>query len=463
MHQNSIPMATHLIVNAQVVNEGKIYEADVLVKNGRIEKIAAKQTAPHDAVLIDAAGKYLIPGIIDDQVHFREPGLTHKANIYTESKAAVAGGVTSFMEMPNTNPQTLTQDLLEQKYQVAQATSLANFSFYMGASNDNYDEVMRTDNTKVCGLKIFMGSSTGNMLVDSESTLEKLFANYEAIISTHCESEAIIKANLAKAKAQFGEQIPVQQHPIIRNEEACYASSSLAVALAQKHGTRLNVFHISTADEIALFQSDVDANASCEQVLQALAKKKISSEICVHHLYFDASDYDTLGSLIKCNPAIKAAYHKKALFEAMLNNRLDIIATDHAPHTWEEKQLPNYQAPSGLPLVQHSLQLLLSFYHQQKISLEKIVEKMCHAPAVLFNVRNRGFIREGYAADLVLVDVHAPYTVSKANILYKCNWSPLEGKTLTGKVTHTFVNGHLVFNNGAFDECMNGMRLTFDR
>lgn len=456
-------MHTYLIKNARIVNEGTQFYGEVLIKNGRIEKIASQIDVHENCIEIDANGKMLMPGIIDDQVHFREPGLTHKATIYSEAKAGIAGGVTTFMEMPNTNPPATTQDLLQQKYDIAATTSLANYSFYMGVSNDNYEEVMRTNGADVCGLKIFMGSSTGNMLVDNEETLNRVFANTPLVISTHCESEQIIRANTEKAKAIYGEQIPIQQHPIIRNEEACLASSSIAVALAKKYGTRLNVFHISTADEIQLFESSVDRNASTAEVLKALASKNITSEICVHHLHFDASQYDTLGALIKCNPAIKAAHHKKALFEAMLDNKLDLIATDHAPHTWEEKQLPGLAAPSGLPLLQHSLNMMLGFYKEGRISLEKIVEKMCHAPATIFRVKDRGFIREGYAADLVLVDLDATYQVTKENILYKCGWSPLEGNTLQGKITHTFVNGHLVFENGKFDECMNGMRLTFNQ
>ena len=443
------------------MNEGRSFYGDLLIKNGRIEKIATSIEVPENCVEIDASNKVLMPGIIDDQVHFREPGLTHKATIYSEAKAGIAGGVTTFMEMPNTNPPAITQALLQQKYDTAATTSLANYSFYMGVSNDNYDEVMRTNAADVCGLKIFMGSSTGNMLVDNESTLNKVFANTPLVISTHCESEQIIKANTEKAKAQYGEDIPVQLHPIIRNEEACLASSSIAVNLAKKYKTRLNVFHISTADEIALFESSVDRNAPTADVLKALAEKHITSEICVHHLHFDATQYDTLGALIKCNPAIKAPHHKKALFEAMLDNKLDLIATDHAPHTWEEKQLKGLAAPSGLPLLQHSLNMMLGFHKEGRISLEKIVEKMCHAPATIFKVKDRGFIREGYAADLVLVDIESSYQVTKQNILYKCGWSPLEGNTLQGIVTHTFVNGHLVFENGKFDECMNGMRIQF--
>ena len=459
-------MLTTIIKNAKIVNEGNIIEADVLIKNSRIEKIAKNISEKFAATEIDANGKHLIPGIIDDQVHFREPGLTHKAEIYTEAKAAVAGGTTTFMEQPNTKPQTLTQELLEEKYQIAQRKSLANFSFFMGASNDNIEEVKKTNPKNVCGIKMFMGSSTGNMLVDNVVILEKVFADAPCIIATHCESEKVIRQNLEEAERRFGKDIPVEWHPIIRNEKACYESSSLAISLAKKHGAKLNVFHISTADEIPLFAANttVNKNSTTAEVLAALASKKITAEQCVHHLYFSADDYKTLGNQIKCNPAIKDAHHKAALLEALLCNQTDLIATDHAPHTWEEKQQTQYsQAPAGLPLVQHSLQMLLSFYHEGKISLEKIVEKMCHAPAVIFQIENRGFIREGYFADLALVDINQDFTVKKENIFYKCGWSPLENKTLKGAVTHTFVNGHLAYENGKFDECQNGMRLTFSR
>jgi len=457
---------TFLIKIAKIVNEGNIIEADVLIKNSRIEKIAKNIAEKFAATEIDANGKYLIPGIIDDQVHFREPGLTHKAEIYTEAKAAVAGGVTTFMEQPNTKPQTLTQELLEVKYQIAQQKSLANFSFFMGASNDNIEEVKKTNPKNVCGIKMFMGSSTGNMLVDNEVTLNNVFANAPCIVATHCESEKVVRKNLEEAERRFGKNIPVEWHPIIRNEQACFESSSLAISLAKKHGAKLNVFHISTADEIPQFAQNttVNKNSTTAEILSALASKKIVAEQCVHHLYFSADDYKTLGNQIKCNPAIKDAHHKAALLEALLCNQTDLIATDHAPHTWEEKQQTQYSlAPAGLPLVQHSLQIMLSFYHDGKISLEKIVEKMCHAPAVIFQIENRGFIREGYFADLALVDVSQNFTVKKENIFYKCGWSPLENKTLKGAVTHTFVNGHLAFENGKFDECQNGMRLTFDR
>ncbi len=456
---------TYIIQNAKIINEGKIIEADVLIKNSRIEKIDKNISVQFAANEIDASGKYLLPGIIDDQVHFREPGFPAKAEIYTEAKAAVAGGVTTFMDQPNTKPQTLTQELLEEKYQIAQQKSLANFSFFMGASNDNIDEVKKTNPKKVCGIKMFMGSSTGNMLVDNEAVLEKVFAEAPCLISTHCESEKVIRQNLEEAERRFGKDIPVEWHPIIRNEKACFDSSSFAVSMAKKHGAKLNVFHISTADEIKIFAENtfVDKNSTTAEVLAALASKKITAELCVHHLYFDAAQYATLGNQIKCNPAIKDAHHKVALLEALLSNQLDLIATDHAPHTWEEKQQPYPQAPAGLPLVQHALQMMLSFYQAGKISLEKIVEKMCHAPAVIYQIENRGFIREGYFADLALLDLNKDFTIKKENIFYKCGWSPLENKAMKGSITHTFVNGHLAFADGQFDECQNGMRLTFDR
>jgi dihydroorotase len=439
----------YLIKNGKIINEGKIVEQDILLEDNLITKID-RDITDAAATVIDAAGKYVIPGIIDDQVHFREPGLTHKANIYTESKAAVAGGVTSFMEQPNTNPSALTQELLEQKYQIAAQTSLANYTFFMGTSNDNYDEVMRTDFSKVGALKIFMGSSTGNMLVDDEHVLSKIFANLNGIIVTHCEDEHTIKQNTEKYKQQFGDNIPMNYHPVIRNDEACYLSSKLAIDLAKKYNTRLHIFHVSTEKELALFDNSI-----------LLKDKKITSEVCVHHLYFDESDYAALGSKIKCNPAIKYRSDKDALLRALLDDRLDVVATDHAPHTLEEKKNSYLKAPSGLPLVQHSLQIMLDFYYQQKISLEKIIEKMCHAPAVCFNIEKRGFLREGYFGDIAIVDINKQYTISKENILYKCGWSPLENKTFTGEVNHTFVNGNLVFNNGVFNESNKGQRLLF--
>ena len=441
----------YLIKNGKTINEGKIVEQDILIEDNIIIKID-KDISDAQATIIDAKDKYVIPGIIDDQVHFREPGLTHKANIYTESKAAVAGGVTSFMEQPNTNPAALMQELLEQKYEIAAQTSLANYTFFMGTSNDNYDEVMKTDFSKVGALKIFMGSSTGNMLVDNEHVLSKIFANLNGIIVTHCEDEQTIKKNTEKYKQQFDDNIPMNYHPIIRNDEACYISTKLAIDLAKKYNSRLHVFHISTEKELDLFDNSI-----------LLKDKKITAEVCVHHLFFDESDYAKLGSQIKCNPAIKYKSDKDALLLALLDDRLDVIATDHAPHTWQEKQQSYFKAPSGLPLVQHSLQLMLDFHHQQKISLEKIIEKMCHAPADCFQVKNRGYLREGYFADIAIVDIQKEYTITNQNILYKCGWSPLENKTFKGEVTQTFVNGNLVYNNGLFDESKKGQRLLFSR
>ena len=441
----------YLIKNATLINEGKSFVSDLLIRNGRIEKIDTNISVDYKIEEINAEGQYLLPGIIDDQVHFREPGLTHKANIYTEARAGVAGGVTSFMEMPNTKPTATTQEELEKKYQVAARTSLANYSFYMGGANDNYEEVMKTDRSKVCGLKLFMGSSTGNMLVDDERALRQYFGNYEGLIATHCEDEFTVRNNEKLAKEQFGENVPFSQHPIIRDVEACYLSSSKAAALAKQLGTRLHILHITTAKELELFRNDIP-----------LKEKKITAEACVHHLWFDASQYETLGSLIKCNPAIKEASNKEAIFQALLDNKIDVIATDHAPHTWEEKQNSYFSAPSGLPLIQHSLQMMLDFYHQGKISIERIVEKMCHANADLFDIQERGYLREGYFADLVLVDLNKSYIVTKENIAFKCGWSPLENYTFKDSISKTFVNGHLVFDNGKFDESRKGTRLMFD-
>lgn len=440
----------YLIKNGKIINEGKIVALDILIEDNLITKID-KDISDTAATVIDAAGKYVIPGIIDDQVHFREPGLTHKASIYSESKAAVAGGVTSFMEQPNTNPAALTQELLEQKYQIAAQTSLANYTFFMGTSNDNYDEVMRTDFSKVGALKIFMGSSTGNMLVDDEHVLSKIFANLNGIIVTHCEDEHTIKTNTEKYKALFGENIPMNYHPVIRDDEACYISSKLAVDLAKKHNSRLHVFHISTEKELSLFTNQVP-----------LKEKRITAEVCVHHLYFDERDYASLGSKIKCNPAIKYKSDKEALLAALLDDRLDVVATDHAPHTIEEKNNPYLKAPSGLPLVQHSLNIMLMFYQQGRISLEKIIEKMCHAPADCFRIEKRGYLKEGFFADVAIVDINETWQVSKENILYKCNWSPLEEHIFQGKVKQTFVNGHLVYDNGIFNESKKGERLLFN-
>ena len=440
-----------LIKNAKLVNEGQVYQADVLIENQIIKEISSEIKIEADYV-IDAKGLHLLPGVIDDQVHFREPGLTHKANIYTESKAAVAGGITSFMEMPNTNPQALTQELLEDKYVIASQTSIANYSFFMGASNDNLEEVLKTDPKKVGAIKIFMGSSTGSMLVDNRTVLEEIFKKSPMLIAVHCEDEQTIQENTIKAKKEFGEEVPLSEHPNIRSAEACYKSSSMAVELAKKHNTRLHVFHLSTEKEILLFDNALP-----------LAKKLITAEVCIHHLWFDESKYAEKGTLIKWNPAVKKASDQEALFQALIDDKLDVIATDHAPHTLEEKSNTYFNAPSGGPLVQHALPAMLAFVKQEKISIEKVVEKMCHNPAICFKVENRGFIREGYFADLVLVNLDKPWEVAKENILYKCGWSPFEGETFNAQITHTFVNGHIAYEFGNFDETQRGMRLTFDR
>lgn len=440
-----------LIKNAQIVNEGSITKADVLVEEGRIKEISASIEAS-DSKVIDAKGKYLLPGLIDDQVHFREPGLTQKANIETESRAAVSGGVTSFMEMPNTKPPTVTIEKLEEKYSIAQKTSLANYSFYIGASNDNLEEVLKADPKNVCGIKVFMGSSTGNMLVDNEETLSNLFKKAQMIIASHCEDDPMIAENLEKYKEKYGEDIPMECHPEIRSAEACYSSSSKAVALARKHGARLHILHISTAKELELFDNDIP-----------LKEKKITSEACVHHMWFSDKDYKEKGAFIKWNPAVKTEDDGKAILEGVLSDKIDVIATDHAPHTLEEKSNNYMSAPSGGPLVQHSLQVLLDFYKAGKISLEKIVEKACHNPAILFDVEERGYVKEGYWADLVLVDLEAPQKVEKSNINYKCGWSPFEGHTFSSTITHTIVSGHLAYENGNFNEEKKGKRLTFTR
>lgn len=446
-------MKTFLLKDACIVNEGKQVHADVLVKNGRIEKIAANITTRENSTELVASDRYLLPGVIDDQVHFREPGLTHKATIYTEARAAVAGGVTSFMEMPNTNPPAFTHALLEDKYEIGRNTSLANYSFFMGTSNDNLEEVLRTNERKqdICGVKIFMGSSTGNLLVDNPLTLEKIFAGSELLIATHCEDESIIKANLQALKSRKAKLEP-SDHPVIRNEEGCFESSFRAIQYAKKFDSRLHILHISTEKELQLFGN-----------MLPLAEKRITAEVCVHHLHFTSEDYATLGNQIKCNPAIKAPHNRKALWEALLDDRLDIIATDHAPHTWEEKQEDYEHAHAGLPLVQHSLQLMLHYVKEGKISIEKVVEKMSHAVATCFQIKERGYIREGYHADLVLVNMNQGNTVTKENILYKCGWSPLEGLHFPASVTHTFVNGHLVYGNGVFDESQKGQRMQFER
>ena len=446
-------MKRYLIKNTSIVNEGKIHSGDVLIEDKKISKISQVIDNTYNAIEINGEGKYLLPGVIDDQVHFREPGLTHKANIHTESIAAVAGGTTSFMEMPNTKPAALTQELLEEKYQIAANSSPANYSFFMGTSNDNTEEILKTNNKKndVCGIKIFMGSSTGNMLVDNHLTLDRVFRESELLIATHCEDERIIKANLASYE-QSGKPILPSDHPIIRNVEACFESSLMAVQLAKRNNTRLHILHISTAKELQLFTN-----------LIPLEEKRITSEVCVHHLHFTADDYALLGNKIKCNPAIKAKENKAALWEALLDDRLDIIATDHAPHTVEEKSGDYLHAHAGLPLVQHSLLLMLHYFKQGNISIEKVVEKMSHAPAKCFQIAERGFIREGYYADLVLVDLNKKNTVAKDNILYKCGWSPLEGFEFPASIEKTFVNGYPVYENGKVDTSYRGMRLKFNR
>ena len=446
-------MQKYLFKNIQVVNEGKIQALDVLTNGERIEKIAGVIDTKYKVTEINGEGKHLFPGVIDDQVHFREPGLTHKATIYTESKAAVAGGVTSFMEMPNTLPNALTPQLLEDKYTIAKNTSLANYSFFMGTSNNNADEVLKMNDHKkdVCGVKIFMGASTGNMLVDSHSALDKVFRESEMLIATHCEDERIIKANYERLKNEKGELSPAD-HPLIRDDEACFESSLIAIKFAQKYNSRLHILHISTEKELQLFGN-----------MMPLKEKRITAEVCVHHLHFTADDYAQLGYKIKCNPAIKAPHNKEALWKALLDDRLDVIATDHAPHTWEEKQGIYEQAHAGLPLVQHPLLLMLHYYKEGRISLEKIAEKMSHAVADCFQIINRGYIREGYFADLVVVDNNLPSTVTKENILYKCGWSPLENFTFPASIEKTFVSGNLVFDNRTIDETTKGLRLTFNR
>jgi dihydroorotase len=442
-------MQSIIIKNGQIINRGHIISGDIFIQNGFIQQID-KQINKKADIEIKAEGKYVMPGIIDDQVHFREPGLTHKADLYTEPRAAVAGGVTSYMEMPNTKPPALTQALLQAKYERAAQVSLANYSFFMGTSNDNLDEVLKTDPKNVCGVKVFMGSSTGNMLVDAPDTLEKLFAQCPMLIATHCEDEATIRHNELIFKEKYGEDVPVSMHPHIRSAEACFKSSSLAVELAKKHDTRLHILHISTKDELDLFSNELP-----------LAQKRITAEVCVHHLWFNADDYERLGTRIKWNPAVKSRAHQQALLPALLDNRLDVIATDHAPHTLEEKQNTYFNAPSGGPLVQHALNIMLEFYHKGLISLEQIIEKMCHAPAICFRIDRRGFLDEGYWADLAILDLDTKWQVNKDNILYKCGWSPLEGQPFTGKVCSTIVSGHLAYHNGQFFEDKKGERLQF--
>ncbi len=445
-------MSSVLIRNATIVNEGKSFPSDLLIKNGRIEKIDSSIETAYRVDEVHADGLLLLPGAIDDQVHFREPGLTHKGEILTESRAAVAGGITSYMEMPNTVPQATTQALLEEKYQRAAQVSPANYSFFMGTTNQNLEEVLTTDPATVCGVKIFMGSSTGDMLVDSPNVLDSVFSRSPMLIAVHCEDEATIRANTEKARQQFGEAVPITQHPVIRDEEACWRSSSFAASLAMKHGTRLHILHISTAKELELFRNDIP-----------LEQKQITSEACIHHLWFTDADYVSKGSLIKWNPAVKSSADRAAIRQALLDDRIDVIATDHAPHTLEEKARPYFQCPSGGPLVQHALVAMLDMVKEGWISTEKVVEKMAHAPARLFRIVDRGFIREGYHADLVLVDPNNPWVVSKDNILYKCGWSPFEGHRFGAKVIRTYVNGELVYENGKVSDIIAGQRLAFKR
>lgn len=442
-----------VISGATIVNEGSSFIGDVFIIDNVIEKIVEGIASDHmDYEVIDAKGLYLLPGVIDDQVHFRDPGLTYKGDTYTESKAAVAGGVTSFMDMPNTIPNCLTQDLLEEKYQHAANASLANYSYYMGASNDNLAEIIKTDPKKVCGIKVFMGSSTGNMLVDNEESLAGIFSSAPTLVAVHCEDEETIIRNNAYYFEKYGDDAPTSIHPKIRSVEACYLSSAKAVALAKKHGTRLHILHLTTEKEMSLFDNDLP-----------LEDKKITAEVCIHHLWFSDEDYDRKGNFIKWNPSIKSSKDKDALLEAVLSNKIDVVATDHAPHTLEEKERLYFNAPSGGPMVQHSLSAMLELYHNGRFTLEKVVEKMCHNPAILFNINKRGFIREGYMADLVLIDLNNSWEVNKDNILYKCAWSPMEGEIFKSKVISTFVNGNRVYNNGVFIEDVKGKRLMFNR
>ena len=446
-------MSTVLIRNAKIVNEGAIFEGDILIENEFIKEIAEKiSPKSSDCVIIDAEGSYVMPGAIDDQVHFREPGLTHKGNIETESRAAVAGGITSFIEQPNTVPNAVTQELLEDKYQIASQKSYANYSFMMGGTNDNLEEVLKTNPRNVAGIKLFLGSSTGNMLVDNPEVLEKIFSSTKMLIAVHCEDEATIKANTEKYREEFGDDIPMKYHHLIRSAEACYLSSSKAIELAKKTGARLHVFHLSTAKEMELFTNKIP-----------LEQKQITAEVCVHHLWFTDADYETKGSLIKWNPAVKTQEDKDALWKALLDDRIDVIATDHAPHTLEEKINPYMTCPSGGPLVQHAVVAMFEAHHQGKISVEKIVEKMCHNPAKIFKIEKRGFIKEGYYADIAIVNAYLPWNVKKENILYKCGWSPFEGYNFKSRVTHTFVNGKLVYHNGKVKELKVGQRLLFER
>ena len=444
---------TILIKNANIVNEGTVFNGDILIEGEYIKEISSSISAKSaDVHIYDAEGKYVLPGAIDDQVHFREPGLTHKANIETESRAAVAGGITSFIEMPNTNPQATTIEKLEEKFSIAAKTSSANYSFMFGGTNDNLEEILKVDEKSVAGLKLFLGSSTGNMLVDDPEVLEQIFKSTNMVISVHCEDEATIRKNFKEHLDTYGDDIPVKCHPVIRDEEACYLSSSRAIALAKKTGARLHVFHLSTAKETKLFSNKIP-----------LKDKKITAEVCVHHLWFSDKDYEEKGTLIKWNPAVKSQKDQDGLWEALLDDRIDVIATDHAPHTLEEKKNVYTSAPSGGPLVQHALPAMLEMHHKGKISIEKVVEKMCHNPAILFQVEKRGYIKEGYFADLVMVDLNNPWTVNKDNILYKCGWSPFEGATFKSRITHTFINGSLAYKNFKFYDVKAAKRLTFNR
>lgn len=442
-----------LIKNAKIVNEGIIFEGDILIEGEFIKEISTSISAKSSQdVIIDVEGSYVFPGVIDDQVHFREPGLTHKATIESESRAAVAGGITSFIEMPNTVPQATTIERLEEKFDIAAKTSYANYSFMFGGTNDNLEEILKVDPKKVAGLKLFLGSSTGNMLVDNPEVLQKIFSSTDLLISAHCEDEATIKQNLAMHLEKYGKEIPIECHPIIRSEEACYISSSKAIELAKKTGARLHVFHVSTAKETKLFSNKIP-----------LKDKKITAEVCVHHLWFSDEDYKAKGTLIKWNPAVKTAKDRDALWKALLDDRIDVVASDHAPHTLEEKNNSYTEAPSGGPLVQHALPAMIEMHHKGRISLEKIVEKMCHNPAILFQIEKRGYLREGYFADLVIIDINSPWSVKKDNILYKCGWSPFEGSIFKSRITHTFVNGALAYKNFKFFDVKAARRLTFDR
>ncbi|PRY86272.1 dihydroorotase [Mongoliibacter ruber] len=445
-------MKSILITGANIVNEGKITRSDILIKEGIIFNVGKDLSEFEADMTIDASGKHIFPGVIDDQVHFREPGLTHKADIYTESKAAVAGGVTSYMEMPNTDPQSVTIELLEEKYKIASEKSLANYSFFFGATNDNLEEILKVDPENVCGIKVFQGSSTGNMLVDNQESLERIFRECKLLIATHSENDNIIKENLAKYKEKYGDDIPMKYHPLIRSEEACYDASKKVVDMARKYGTKLHVLHISTGKEVKLFDDRLP-----------LEEKRITAEACIHHLWFSEEDYEEKGTLIKWNPAVKTAQDRDEILEGVLNGNIDVIATDHAPHTLGEKNNPYTSAPSGGPLIQHSLVAMLDLYHQGKIRLDQIAEKMCHNPSILFEIEKRGYIRPGYHADLAIVDLNDPWTVDKDNILAKCAWSPFEGHEFKSKVTHTIVSGHLAYENGTFNEEKKGARLKFSR